>query len=273
MSNADNMQTFVRLNMEDLARLILKIEKVPEILVTRVSRLIRFDASTEQLTQHSKAVKLKIREKIISDDMTGSAASLAKFDGTCDSLRKLNPIILTSFLAVFEPLAFTAAKGNSSISNTIITAIPSIYHGSNQVTQSKPIVDNSSFAILPKALQSLNIDKSEDAVNNDGLLWINRDTELTILTDLLFIFQGINGKHIKYDPRSESYVIDPALKHRIPPPVREIILCLCEVGWLFEKISKYTTKVEASEASGLISQAFAFSLQVTGTLIYSEKIL
>jgi gamma-tubulin complex component 3 len=116
---------------------------------------------------------------------------------------------------------------------------------------------------LPVSIQSSFVIPTELTEAINGLFWINRELELKLLTDLLFIFQGINGKHIKYDPRSENYVLDPQVKVSMPPPVRDMTLCLCEVGWLFDKISKYTIKVESSEAIGLISQAFAFSLQVS----------
>lgn len=252
----------IRRNIEDLARLILKIETVPTALVTKCSRLIRFD-SYDSLSQHNKAIRLKLREKIILNEETSSSAvNLAKFEQECDALRRLNPSLLASFLAIYEPLAFSTINDTSNTSKGMI--LPSVYDGNRQVASTKIITDATTSVVLPETLQqAFMIDKaSENLINNSGLFWISRDIEIKILIDLLFIFQGINGKYIKYDPRSESYALDPTMKANIPQPVREIILCLCEVGWLFEKISKYTIKVESSEAIGLISQAFAFSLQV-----------
>ena len=74
-------------------------------------------------------------------------------------------------------------------------------------------------------------------------------------------WQGVSSKHIRFDPRSESYVLDPALK--LPTCVRDTVLSLCELGWLFSKVSSYCASSEGLEASkGLVVQAFGFALQV-----------
>ena len=80
------------------------------------------------------------------------------------------------------------------------------------------------------------------------------------------IFQkGINGKHIKYDHRAESYAIDPALGLNVT--VRDTVLCICELGWLYMKVNDYLKKVFGGAIStsftGLVVQSFGFALQVT----------
>ena len=45
------------------------------------------------------------------------------------------------------------------------------------------------------------------------------------------------GTYIKYDPRSESYLLDPVLQLRLP--VKDTVLCLCELGWLYAKVAAY----------------------------------
>lgn len=71
--------------------------------------------------------------------------------------------------------------------------------------------------------------------------------------------QGISGTHIKYDMRSESYVIDPSM-HLIGP-ARDIVLTMCELGWLYNKVSIYISKVEKTAINGLVSQSFGYSIQ------------
>jgi Gamma tubulin complex component N-terminal len=83
------------------------------------------------------------------------------------------------------------------------------------------------------------------------------NTELTTFHPLL---KGIGGRHIKYDPHSENYVIDPSLNLQIP--VRDTVLCLCELGWLYTKVSSYIQSCEKAQVSrGLAVQAFSFALQ------------
>lgn len=76
--------------------------------------------------------------------------------------------------------------------------------------------------------------------------------------------QGVSGKHIRYDSRSESYIIDPALQ--LNSTVRDTALCLCELGWLYNRVMDYVNKVSAAgvavEHRGLVIQAFSFALQV-----------
>ena len=89
---------------------------------------------------------------------------------------------------------------------------------------------------------------------------------------LTVVHQGVGGKHIKYDTRSESYVIDPAL--RLNGTVRDTALCLCELGWLYNKVMECVNRVAAvtpsisssdggtaPSARGLVMQAFCFAVQ------------
>lgn len=84
--------------------------------------------------------------------------------------------------------------------------------------------------------------------------------------------QGVAGKHIKYDSRSESFVVDPAL--RLNATVRDTALCLCELGWLYNRVLDYVNRVAAVNASGgeaegtpgaasrgLVTQALGFAVQ------------
>ena len=92
------------------------------------------------------------------------------------------------------------------------------------------------------------------------------------------------GKHIKYDRRSEAYVIDPSLG--LNRSTKDIILCLCEIGWLYGKVETFLNKLLQSSTGsvmntntshgnsnseptdtelfrGVIAQAFAYSVQVS----------
>lgn len=76
--------------------------------------------------------------------------------------------------------------------------------------------------------------------------------------------QGISGKHIKFDAKTESYVLDPALK--LNSTVRDAVLCVCELGWLYGRVAAYLKGVLAAggDSLGVVVQAFGFALQVNG---------
>ena len=55
-------------------------------------------------------------------------------------------------------------------------------------------------------------------------------------------------------------MIDPSLKLQLP--VKDTVLCLCELGWLYTKVSTYIQTCEKAQVSrGLAVQAFSFALQ------------
>jgi gamma-tubulin complex component 3 len=56
-------------------------------------------------------------------------------------------------------------------------------------------------------------------------------------------------------------LIDPSLA--LPVAVRDITLCICELGWLFARVSTYLKRIFAgnADAHGLVVQAFGFAIQ------------
>ena len=62
-------------------------------------------------------------------------------------------------------------------------------------------------------------------------------SEAALLRDIIYIFQGIEGKVIKFDQANDAYRIDPKLG--VPKPVRELVHKVAELGWLYRKIRKY----------------------------------
>ena len=59
--------------------------------------------------------------------------------------------------------------------------------------------------------------------------------------------------------RSESYVIDPAL--HLVGSVRDLVLTMCEMGWLYNKVAKYISKDEKTAINGLVSQSLGYAIQ------------
>ena len=114
------------------------------------------------------------------------------------------------------------------------------------------------------------LDYAEDEREEDAMLltqyhdvleafWLSPQLEADLIRDLLFVFQGITGKYIRYDPRSESYIIDPSLSLRAH--IKDLILCLCELGWLYSRVDGYIQQAEKDKFRGLVTHAFGFALQ------------
>ncbi|KAI8920406.1 Spc98 family-domain-containing protein [Entophlyctis helioformis] len=79
-------------------------------------------------------------------------------------------------------------------------------------------------------------------------------TEPELIRDVLFVFQGVDGKHIKFDAAADNYVMDPQLS--LPNPTRQLVRRICEVGWLYRAIHEQTRESLQSPSIGLFEQSF-----------------
>ena len=84
-------------------------------------------------------------------------------------------------------------------------------------------------------------------------------TEKDIVTDLLFVLVGINGKYIKYNEKEDSYF----LLENIPweENLYDIVYSISEVGWLYYKINKYISFYKDSNIKSLYIQSLIFAIQ------------
>ena len=64
--------------------------------------------------------------------------------------------------------------------------------------------------------------------------------EDTIVRELLFVMQGIDGQLIKYQLLEDAYVLSQAVT--VSPSAHKLIAELCELGWLFKKVSDWVAK-------------------------------
>ena len=84
-------------------------------------------------------------------------------------------------------------------------------------------------------------------------------SEAVLLREVIFVFQGIEGKLIKLDSSTDAYRIDP--KVGVPKSVRDMIKKLAELGWLYRKVRKYLDARAGDKAMGLVGQSFCSALQ------------
>mmetsp|Transcript_18048 Transcript_18048/g.30731 ORF Transcript_18048/g.30731 Transcript_18048/m.30731 type:complete len:880 (+) Transcript_18048:153-2792(+) len=110
-------------------------------------------------------------------------------------------------------------------------------------------------------------------VNPPGKKWISQqkkedetlvssrgtETEALLVRDVIYAFQGIDGHLVKYNPKLERFSIAPL--RTISASLRGIVLRLCEVGWLYRRVSKYIHETICAEQLGLVSQSFSSALR------------
>ncbi|XP_030636105.1 gamma-tubulin complex component 3 [Chanos chanos] len=83
-------------------------------------------------------------------------------------------------------------------------------------------------------------------------------SEAALVRDILYVFQGIDGKFIKMSAPENCYKIDskvPLCKSLCDTSSR-----LAELGWLHNKVRKYTDSRSLDRAFGLVGQSFCASL-------------
>ncbi|MGH0134790.1 UNVERIFIED_CONTAM: hypothetical protein FKN15_064543 [Acipenser sinensis] len=83
-------------------------------------------------------------------------------------------------------------------------------------------------------------------------------SESALVRDILYVFQGIDGKCIKMCSSESCYKIDG--KIAISKSLRDITSRLAELGWLHNKVRKYTDQRSLDRAFGLVGQSFCAAL-------------
>ena len=91
-------------------------------------------------------------------------------------------------------------------------------------------------------------------------------SDALLIRDLIYVFQGIDGKLIKYDQVEDAYRIDRGVG--VPFSTRELVNKLSELGWLFSNIRRYLDARTGDKALGLVGQSFCAALQLELTEYY-----
>ncbi|KAJ3037161.1 Gamma-tubulin complex component 3, partial [Rhizophlyctis rosea] len=91
-------------------------------------------------------------------------------------------------------------------------------------------------------------------------------SESMLLRDVIYVFQGIDGKYVKYDASADSFLVN--VETGVPRSLREIIRRLAEAGWLYRRISAFVEKAKSETGAGLIGQSFCSALNAELTDYY-----
>jgi len=236
--------------------LLLRTKSVPPASLESALRQLRPAISGQP--DHAVAVRLRLAQSVLSSCAADGPTVLATFEQQCDSLRRLNSSLLHPILALLEPLSFPSPAARRGVGGSLLFSAGSSSSGNGGTVVEPP----SSRSLFSSGSESSSLPlrprRQADQDEVQAKDWVSPEVESLLLQDLLFIFQGIAGRHIKYEPRSEQYVIDPSLGVR--EAVRDTVLCLCELGWLYSKVAAYVQKAE-KDTKGVVVQAFGFALQ------------
>ncbi|XP_011834841.1 PREDICTED: gamma-tubulin complex component 3 [Mandrillus leucophaeus] len=77
-------------------------------------------------------------------------------------------------------------------------------------------------------------------------------TEAALVRDILYVFQGIDGKNIKMNNTENCYKVEG--KANLSRSLRDTAVRLSELGWLHNKIRRYTDQRSLDRSFGLVGQ-------------------
>ena len=81
-----------------------------------------------------------------------------------------------------------------------------------------------------------------------------------LFREILLAFQGYNGRILEQSPANDNkYRINA--KYRVDPTIKNLVLRLSNIGWMFFKINRYCEHVAKNESVGHVNKSFAFALQ------------
>jgi hypothetical protein len=107
------------------------------------------------------------------------------------------------------------------------------------------------------------INKKEIGYTSPVVVNVNKSnkiiTEKDIITDLIFVFQGIDGHFINYNSVSNSYVLNPLIPFN--DNIGDIVSMLNELGWLYRKVNNFLGYLNETNIPSQFIQSFSFSIQ------------
>lgn len=83
-------------------------------------------------------------------------------------------------------------------------------------------------------------------------------TEAALVRDVLYVFQGIDGKHVRMSGPEDGYRVEA--KASLSRSLRDTALRLSELGWLHNKIRRYADQRGLDRSFGLVGQSFCAAL-------------
>ena len=80
-------------------------------------------------------------------------------------------------------------------------------------------------------------------------------SEADLVRDVLFVCQGIDGRHIRFEATVDGYLLDRHVS--IPPAPRQLLQRLCEAGWLARRLRSYLARPPGGAVARALAAAVA----------------
>ena len=85
-------------------------------------------------------------------------------------------------------------------------------------------------------------------------------TEKDLINDLIYAFEGINGKYIAYDAREDAFILNKLIPWS--EEIYDIVNTLSELGWLYKNIKNYINLFKTDKtADSQFTQSFIYAVQ------------
>lgn len=116
---------------------------------------------------------------------------------------------------------------------------------------SRPNID---MNVLPPAIQLQRAKEQQRSEVSSAYV-----SESDLLRDLIFIFQGIDGQYIKFNPDLNDYSLANGIS--VSKPMEEMVFKLAEMGWIYIKIRNFIRLNVDNPNIGLVGQSLCAALQ------------
>lgn len=83
--------------------------------------------------------------------------------------------------------------------------------------------------------------------------------EASLVRDLLYVFQGIDGQNISFSILEDAYVMAPNVT--VSDSVKKIICEMCEMGWLYKKVNDYMVRNIDQQYNDYMTQSLCYAIQ------------
>lgn len=82
-----------------------------------------------------------------------------------------------------------------------------------------------------------------------------------LIRDILFSFQGIEGRYIKFSVLEDAFLVERDAD--VKEPVKKMVEELCEMGWLYRKVTNFINQNIEEESLARQSLCYAFQSELT----------
>ncbi|KAF8949032.1 Gamma-tubulin complex component 3 [Haplosporangium gracile] len=151
------------------------------------------------------------------------------------------------------------ARGRTSTEQSGTTMAAHSRHESLQVPLSQQSRKATTVGHATLTTENQQQNNNSQHNNNNSNSNVHEVEESVLLRDLMFVFQGIDGKMVKFGSESGTCTIDPSFS--ITHSTRGLVNRLTELGWLYKKVNQYVQKTLKEGGAGLVEQSFCSALQ------------